>query len=604
MMPRVHTRPNGVARLPWRADARIGLPSPQSLRPVGLWLLVFAAAGALLYARYDWGPDGGRFAERGFVLSAYLLVILLPTCFYLARRILRSPAAATVVTGFVFIVTTLPYELLGLDQFYYYQDRPTFFTIDQFGYDFPSLEFLPGGTLRAFPYDELFMPLLFATGAALIWTVWWLRRRAGSTPPRKVPILLTVAFAAICLQAFFHTSMRAPYTYFPYFVTDRAAWYHVYHFQDASGASTADQKVFAPLEDYFQGAPRDGDNQVIHRPFSFYLAAQGSFFVNTFYVWLGLNCLFWLAAVLATGRFVGRVTTERAGLIAGALTAVGPGFVAFVGTTAMYMQHFAAVAIALCLFEELVVPNRGRSRGSMALFTGVLALCALVYEEPLFLVLLAYGLARKVRPLPLVASLAAAFLVYRGFRVMVSEVLGIAITPMNPPLASDALAEVGDVILHPSLPRVYDELVSLIPGYVDLLLQAFFVIPILVALLGIPKLRDKALQVLVAGMLATSFAVFCFLQVGDAPLITRLPRMIYPIFPAVYLLAAIALDPGKPFPRLSTLPRRDRALAIARHSAPWIVVGALAVLSNIDVFGYPTLQFEFLWPDPPAFLPD
>jgi hypothetical protein len=603
----VQTRLLAGRRLPWGADISLALPSRQSLRPLALWLLVFAAGGALLYARFDWDPAGGWLAERAFVLSAYLLLILLPTCFYLARRVLHSAVAAAVATGFVFIVTTLPYELLGLDQFYYYDDRPHYFLIDQFGP--PSLEFFPGGTLRAFPYDYIFMPLLFATGSAAIWTVWWFRRRAGCVTSQKLAVLLTVTFAAICLQAFAHTSMRSPYAYWPHFSTfftgAPGSWYHVYHFRDASGASTADQKVFSPLENYFQGAPSLGSNMLIRRPFSFYVASQGSYFVNTFYVWLGLNCLFWLAAVVATGRLVSRLTTERAGLIAGAMTAVGPGFVGFVGTPAMYLQSFAAVAIALCLFEDLVVRTGGRSRGSVALFTGALSLCALVYDlEPVLLVLLAYGLARKVRPLPLVSSLAIAFVAYRGFTILVTEGLGITIAPENAEQLSLALENFKDVMLHPSIPGWYNEAVAVVPHYVGMLLKAFFLLPIVLAVLGIPKLRDRSLQVLVIGLLAISFLTMAVLYIGEAGVISFLPRLVYPVFPAVYLLAAIALDWGKPVSDMSTLPLRDRALATARLATPWIVVAALAVLSNMDIFGYPTLNTQFFINQPAAFPPD
>lgn len=244
------------------------LPARLPLQAPALWLLVLGTGVALLYARYDWHLEGGRFAERGFVLSAYLFLIVLPTCFYLARELLRNTAAAAGVTGLLFIATTVPYELLGLDRIYYYRVRPQVFTIDQFP---PSLEFFPTGTLRAFPFDWLFMPLLFTTGAAIIWGFWWLRKRAGLETSRVVPALLTVAFAAICLQAFFHSSMRAPYTYLAYFQRPEAEqhWYHVYHFADGTGATEADQFAFSPLEDYFHGAPRDGDNELIRRPFSF-----------------------------------------------------------------------------------------------------------------------------------------------------------------------------------------------------------------------------------------------------------------------------------------------------------------------------------------------
>jgi hypothetical protein len=563
---------------------------------------VLAAGLDLLYARYDWDLQGGRFAERGFFLSAYLLVILLPTCFYLARHVFHNTWVAAGLTGVVFILTTLPYEVLGLDEISYYRVRPQVYTIQDFP---PSLQFFPEGALRAFPFDWLFMPLLFAIGAGAIWGTWWLRNRAGLSAARRIPALLTIAFALICVQSFLHSSMRAPYTYLAYFQRPEAEqhWYHVYHFADGSGATEGDQFVFSPLEDYFQGAPRDGNNMLIRRPFSFYLASQASYFVNTFYVWLALNCLFWLVAVFATGRLVTQLANERAGVIAGALTAVGPGFIAFVATPAMYLQNYTAVAVALCLFQDLVVRSQGRDLGRLAIFTGALTLCGLTYELTwLLVVLLAYGLAAGVRARPLLVSLAASFLVIRGFPLVVSSGLGIEIVPTNQEQLSQALDRTTDFLLHPRLAEWYDAAVTIVPSFVRLLVQAFFVVPVVIAAFGVRRLRGRATQVLVGAMFAMGFAIIAVLQIGEQQVGT-LPRLLFPLFPAVYLLAALALDPGVRPRRPAGAPLRQRLTDAVRVAAPWVVVAVMAVLANIDLFGYPTLYVEYFVSEPPVFVP-
>lgn len=605
MIPRVSIRPPATGRLSGTGGLSLELPSRQVMRTLGIWALILAAGVGLLALRYDWGPDGGRFAERAFLLSAYLLVILLPTSFYLARWILRSSTAAAVLTGALFVVTTLPYKLLGLNSLYYYagHERPRVYAIDVIT---PALEFFPGGMLKAFPFDYLFWPLLFLAGAGIVWGIWWLRKRAGAGTARRIPILLTAVFAAICLQAAAHSSMRAPYTYLAYFQRPETElhWYHVYNFrEEGQGAVEGDNYAFYALEDYFQGAPRDGNNLLIRRPFSFYIASQASFFVNNYYVWLALNCLFWLVAVFATARLVTRLVNERAGIIAGALTTVGVGFIAFVGTPAMYMQYYAVTAIAICLFEDLVVRRKDSGWGGFALYSGVLGLCALTYDlTPLFLVLLAYGLARKVPLWPMVCSLVGAYAMLRGFTFVVTEVLGIHIVPSNAEQISQAWDGFKTELTHPSLPGWYDHVITIIPRYVRLLLQAFFVIPVIVALFGIRKLRDRATQILVYGLFAVSFATMAFFEIGGAPFLERLPRLVYPVFPAVYLLAALALDPGErsmPAVRSPTRRRLDKL----RVAAPWIVVGAMFVLANVDIFGYPTQYVEFFVSDPPAFLP-
>ena len=214
-----------------------------------------------------------------------------------------------------------------------------------------------------------------------------------------MPTLLTGAFALICVQTFLHSGMRAPYTYESLFREPASThhWYLVYNFENQTGATQGDENQFAVLEDWFQGAPLNGFDVLARRPFSFYMVSQVSYFINDFYVWLALNCLFWLAAVFATARLVTRLATRRAGVIAGALVVAGPGFVAFVAQPTMYMQNYAAAAIALCAFEDLVVSPSDRGPRRYALFAGILAICGLIYDlEPVFLALLVYGLFRKL----------------------------------------------------------------------------------------------------------------------------------------------------------------------------------------------------------------
>jgi hypothetical protein len=51
------------------------------------------------------------------------------------------------------------------------------------------------------------------------------------------------------------------------------------------------------------------------------------------------------------------------------------------------------------------------------------------------------------------------------------------------------------------------------------------------------------------------------------------------------------------------MPLRQRIPRAVRVAAPWVVVAFMAVLANIDIFGYPTLYVEYFVSDPPVFLP-
>jgi hypothetical protein len=254
----------------------------------------------------------------------------------------------------------------------------------------------------------------------------------------------------------------------------------------------------------------------------------------------------------------------------------------------------------------LVVPNRGRDTAKVALFTGALTLCTLTYDlGPLLLALLIYGLARSVRGWPLVLSLAGAYVLTLAFTGVVTNVLSITINPQNSEQISDSISGFKHEVLHPTLPHWYDHLVSIPPSYVHLLLQAFFVVPVVVALFGIPKLRGRRpLAVLVAAVFATNFATIALFQIADARFLQTLPRLVYPVFPIVYLLAAIALDPGERGSAPIGSGRRGEILGRLRWAAPWIVVGLMFVLVNVDIFGYPTQYVEFFVSDPPIFLPN
>ncbi len=581
-----------------------------SLQTLVTWLLIFLCGVTLLHFRFNWSVDGGLYARRAFLLSAYLFAIMLPTVYYLSLRVLHDRRAATVLAVVVFLICTVPYKSLGLDSLYYYATRPEYLPDTAFP---PKLAFLPGGALGTFPLWWLFMPLLFLFGAGCVWLVRWVRSRSGYLIGRRLPLMLTVAFAAISAQAVLHSGMRAPYSYAPVFeeVKSQPDWHIVYRFTNGTGENNADQWLYSPLEQDFQGIPQSGDQALIRRPFAFYFESQFGFFFNDYYCWLALNCLFWFAAVFAVGRFVTRLTNPRVGLIAGALTVFGPGFIAFVATPAMYMQNYATAAIALCAFQDLIVsPVDGRPR-QFLLFTGLLALCALTYDlEPLFVVLFAYGVSRRVPWRPLLTSLAAALVLLFGFGEVVTHVLHIVVDTLNSVQIGQSVSAVEQVLFHPHLSTWNNTFIRAFPAAIQEWLQAYFVIPALLAVFGWRFLRDRSQRILVAGMLLVSLGMISVFYIAGVSVGTT-PRIMYPYFVGVYLPAALALDAGSQWLFTALSPRivagrsvgDERRARYMRRVAPWAVVALMACLANIDTFGYPTQYQEFLLSAPPVWLP-
>ena len=493
------------------------MPLP-SLRTLGAWFLILLCGIALLHLRFDWSGQGDLYARRAFLLSAYLFVIMVPTTYYLSLRVLHHRRAATILTVVVFVICTIPYKLFGLYSLYYYATRPSYLPDTAFP---PKLAFLPGGPLGTFPLWWLFMPLLFLFGTGCVWLVRWVRCRSGYRIGRRLPLLLTVAFFVICGETVLHSGMRAPYSYAPVFeeVKSQPIWHIVYRFTDGTGENNADQWLYTPLEQDFQGITQSGDQMLIRRPFAFYFESQFGFFFNDYYCWLALNCLFWLAAVFAVGRLVTRLTNPRVGLIAGTLTVFGPGFIAFVATPAMYMQNYATAAIALCAFEDLIVsPSEVRPR-QFALFTGLLALCALTYDlEPLFVILFVYGVSRRVPWRPLLASLGVALVLLFGFSEIVTHVLHIFVDTLNSAQIGQSVTATEHVLFHPHMSTWTNSFLNVLPKAIQEWLQAYFIIPALLALVGWRFLRDRSQKLLVAGMFLVSLAMSCVFYLGGTPI--------------------------------------------------------------------------------------
>ena len=563
-------------------------------RAVVTWTALLGAGLVLLLGRFDWSGPARPFARRGYLLSGYLFVLTVPLVYYLVRRLCRSRRAALWATGVAFAVLTVPYRWLGLDRFFYYEGRDRqWYTVDEV--PVPSTQFLPDGPWSTFPHDLVLSMVLIGVAMGCAGLVVW-RRKGRVGPSRRSALVVVALFSAIVVQTFLHAGVRGPYVYMTHFQEPESAnfWYSVSMWEDGSGTVIADQFVFSAIEDYFQGAPREPNNMLIRRPAGFYLAAQFSYFVNSYYVWIVANVLTWFAAALAGFGFVRRLADERTAVLVAAMIACGTGFVAFVGTPGMYLQGYAVVIIALYLLERLV--GADPRWPNFLLFAAVLGGCSLVYDlVPLYPVLLLYGLARQVPVKPLLASLVGAFLIYRGFLVVHDVVLAIPVVADNEVQADTARRAVLDLIRHPALATLYGHATDITGAFFHQLARMFFVLPLILALAGIRFVCTRAQAALVAGLTAMSLATLAAFRIAGLEL-GNIPRFVYPMYPAVYLLAAMTLIRIADWPA----PRRLRR---AVRAAPWLVVGVLFLLSNVDSFGYPSMYFEALEGYEPVFTP-
>jgi hypothetical protein len=557
------------------------------LRPILTWAVVLGTGIVLLYGRFDWRPSHYVNSKTAFVLSVYLFVITVPLVYYVTRALVRSRRIAVGLTAVVWLIFSLPYRWLGLDRWFYYAHRPYFYTRAQVHIT-PTTTFLPSGLDHSdFPYEAGFFVGLAVVAIAIATVRWWRGRATSSSRHNALIALAVIAFCAILAQTFLHTSMRSPYTYVPHYQQPAAAkfWYQDYMFANGTGAVDADQFADTAIEQYFHAVDRTGKNELIRRPYAGYVAAQFSYFVNNYYISLLINIGCWFVAVVCGYLLALRLTEKRIALIFAALIATGTGFILFVATPASYLMSYTLVIVVLYLFERLVVDAPG-SFWRYLVFGLVLGLSSLVYDFwMLYPVLLAYGYVRKVRLRFLLCSLACALAVYGGFLFAHNVILGLRIDPTNSNQVNQASNGVIHVLTHPSPNLWYEKLLDVATTYPAQLAEIFFVIPVGLAFIGALWLRDRTIAVLSVAFVAVTLGTLAFIRIGGQQALGNIPRIVYPAYPAIYLLAAIALV------RIGDL-RGPNGLTMLARWAPWFLIGLIIVVNNVDAFGFPALYYQ------------
>ena len=113
----------------------------------------------------------------------------------------------------------------------------------------------------------------------------------------------------------------------------------------------------------------------------------------------------------------------------------------------------------------------------------------------------------------------------------------------------------------------------IIRNFIDI----FFALPIILAFLGLFFLKKRKQTLIVVLFLLPAVLLQAVLQYGNS-WIYSLPRFYYIAYPGVYILAAIFLD------RCTQVFNRNKFPWLA-SSLPWVGLGAIFVLNNLDVWG-------------------
>ena len=568
------------------------------------WILGLSVALALLVGRYQWTVEASDYSWRSYLLSAYMLVITLPTFYYLSKFFIQKAIVARLIFFFFAIWFVLPYQWLELDQWYYNLSRPTFWRFDDPTLPPPRLDWFPQALdhLWSIPYEALFFIGLTMLGFGIAIAYWQYQqaryRRTGdgklSSHPKRVAFWLGL-YLLILLQTWLHLSMLSPAVYVSHFVlpTEKGFWYHGYLFPEAKGAVNLEYPAWRVLEENFMGVSPPASERMISRSFTFYLSSQWSYFFPPYYVYLARNVLMWFAACIAAyqlARMWGY--PENVAVYFASMVSFGTGFISFASEAAGYLPGYAVIIILLFLFESLVVKQSDRNEHDRSekyiLFGCVLGLSSLIYEIfPLYLFFLGYGIYRRRSFLRLLMCLGLSLSIYYGFSLVQQYGPGIVLKPIIQPVLEQSIENIQLLLTRPDFGQLYGVAVSFLRHYVGDLGNAFFVLPVLLAFGGLLLLRDNSKVILILGLAVPSVLTVAILHWGGPNLASDNPRFAYVAYPMIYLLAAVFVSGFEAF----LMFKGQRVLA---RVVPWGLLLLIFVLNNMDVLGYPQLYF-FFW---------
>ncbi len=590
--------------------------------PILKWLAFLAVALVVLTGRYNWALETKQVSLRAYLSSAFMLCLTLPTIYYILSLYIRKKAIIQGWTAAIAVLFTLPYRWLGLDKFYYNAHMPPVYEIPS---TLQSANWMPRGgflkVLKALPHlgsmpnEIMVFGLLIVTGmaAAALWG-WkpWLRSEERSSRHAKTALAWFGLFLLLVLQAWLHLSMRSPYVYLTHFEQPESInyWYAQYLFPDMKGAVNADYKAYyRPMDDLFLGVtPLDPDSKtestMIRRAYPHYISTQASYFFSPYYVYLFLNISLWFLACLCTYRLAVLLWNRRVAVYAAAMVGTGPGFIMFVAQPMSYLAGYAVVIMLILLLEEALIRKQDRSMVDFLAFGCALGLASMVYSLfPVYAGLILYALIRKASMPRVAVGLGLAIAVYFGFLKLQTNILGVNLESLHTGYLESSWVHVYNIFFHAHLGPLYRSSVLALRTYFGSMVNAFFVIPFVVALAGLIFMRDRRRILLPLAMGAPALLAVIFLQFGavqwgqdenGVPLyLAALPRFAYIAYPAVYFLMALSFDAFREY--LLSLSVRKPVIYVA-NAAPWLVLAVCFYLSNVDVWKYPQMYYLFYYP--------
>ncbi|MGD0387584.1 MAG: hypothetical protein ABSC42_01405 [Tepidisphaeraceae bacterium] len=593
-------------------------PAAQPIRPakrlpadLKVWAIVLPLGWVLLLGRYNWSHDGDDYALEGWLASGWMLLLTLPALFY-TSRILWGRRWAIGLAGLFALLCTLPYRWLGLASSRFWSDHFSFSNwLTDAHAPVPNIAWFPAAIRQepVIPHEAKVFALLVALPLAALLCASRLRPTYRWFADHLGWGVGAMALTLIVAQSWLHLSLRAPYAYLMHYAEPKPVekawviynsggppivhteqeiqpngWWHLYLFPHYRGAVNLDYGNFHACEEVFQGVAPNQPSTIARRLLTFYLSSQWVCFFNPYYVFLFLNTVFWLAAVLAGFGLARRLTDVPTATVLALFIATGCGFIFFVNQPTSYLSGYAAEMVVIYLFERLIVADK--NPGNAWLFALLYGLGMLVTDlMPLLVFFPIYAVARLAPLKRTLLSLALACCCYAGTLAFLAYVARVPNVAGNFDILATPFAELKDCTPD----KFYILCLEFLNRFAMDLFHGFLILPLLPAIFGLAFLRERQRILSIVALLLPAVCTVGLLEFSGARFrdwpLAALPRLAYIAYPAVYLLAAIGLVEGsrtifRNWPRVARL-------------APYLFLIAVFVLNNLDVFGVPATYYHF-----------
>jgi hypothetical protein len=552
-----------------------------------------------LVGRFDWVKGAYEYSLRSYLVSVYFFVLIVPLIYFVSFRVFQVQRLAFFITLFFVVILSLPYRWLGLEKYYFSpQFEPNFQDWRAPGLLSPVINWLPQALSSSpvIPGELTFFGLTFIAVGLLLFGFFKLLRNCRKdillSPQKSTILLFAIIIIFIGIQTWLHLSMRSPYTYLPHFeqATDANYWWHVYLFPQGQGAVNLDYSIYRNSELLFLGALHEV-SVLSGRVFPMYISAQGSAFFNPYYVWLILNLIAWFGSVIAIYFLTKELLKKHNDVnliasIAAFFMATAQGMIVYVAQPKPYVVAIAGVAMLSCSYVYLF-KNKVNQLLHSLIFATMLALYLLSYNaEPWLPALLLVSVFLGYSLFYTAFAISFAVFIYKGFAILAVYVGNLK--------QADALADAGG---HP-LANIIEhlkcfDLMSLTYlsiknpfEFTHTMLHAFnFALGL--AVVGFLQLKEKPQKRFILSLILPAYLTYSLMHYGESFYI-EFPRLVYSVYPAIFLLTAFGLVTVGNRLTVTGWPMWGKYL-------PWVVVLGTAVLANLDVFGFPGIYFYWFY---------